>query len=77
MLHRPQGGGSSRYADFRVDVMDVVVDGLWRDVNAVGDLGGGESSRCEAQHLNLTIDEPAGVLVSESYSRLRLVRPDR
>ncbi len=62
MLHRPQGGGgSSRYADLRVDVLDVVVGGLWRDVKAVGDLGRGETPRGEPQHLDLTTGEPAGV----------------
>ena len=39
VLHRPQrGGGPRRHADLAVDVLDVVIGGLGRDVEPIGDL---------------------------------------
>src|SRR5579872_1815757 len=39
VLHRPEGGGGAcRYADFVVDVLDVVVGGLCGDEELISDL---------------------------------------
>jgi len=54
VLHRPEsGGGSGRDADLRVDVLDVVVGGLGRDHEPVGDLAGREATRGEFEHVDL------------------------
>jgi hypothetical protein len=63
VLHRPQGGsGSSRHAALGVDVLDVVVGRLRRDVQPIRDLSRRESPRDKAQHLDLAARQSAGVL---------------
>ena len=56
VLHRPQGGrGSGRYADLAVDVLDVVVGGLGRDEEPIGDLAGRVSPGREEHGSNSAI----------------------
>jgi hypothetical protein len=54
VLHRPErGGGPCRDVDLAVDVLDVVIGGLGRDVEPIGDLARGESLGRESQHVDL------------------------
>jgi len=63
VLHRPErGSGSSRYPALGVDVLNVMVGGLRRDEEPIGDLSRRESLRRQAQHLDLTTGKPAGVV---------------
>jgi hypothetical protein len=49
VLHGPECGGTSRYSDFVVDVLNVVIGGFRGDEELVGDLLRRESSCGEAQ----------------------------
>src|SRR4051794_32235974 len=63
VLHGPERGrGSRRNADLGVDVLDVVVGGLGRDVEAVGDLAGREPPRRGAQGNGFPSGEPTPVV---------------
>ena len=60
MLHRPErGGGAGRDADLGVDVLDVVIGGLRRDVEPIGDLPRREPLRREPQHIDFAAGQPA------------------
>ena len=60
VLHGPEsGGGSRRYAYLVVDVLDVVIGGLRRDEEPIGDCLRLEPPRREAQHANFATGEPA------------------
>jgi hypothetical protein len=74
VLHGPERGrGSRRDADLGVDVLDVVVDGLGRDAEPVGDLASGEALRRETQDVNLASREPARVVRALADRASRLV----
>src|SRR4051794_19116602 len=79
VLHGPEcGRGPRRNADLGVDVLDVVVGGLGRDVEAVGDLTGREPLRRKAQDIDLTSCEPTRIVrpLARGASRLAMAAGD-
>src|SRR3954451_10718093 len=73
VLHRPESGsGACRGADLAIDVLDVVVGGLGRDVEAIGDLLRRQSPGREAQAVDFASFEPAGMLLPLARGRGRL-----
>src|SRR5947209_2764449 len=62
VLHGPKsGGGSCRHTDLVVNVLDVMIGGLRRDEEPIGDRLRRESPRREAQHVDLATREPARI----------------
>jgi hypothetical protein len=58
VLHREQRrGGAARSADLRVDVLDVVASGLWRDHETLGDLLVRQPASDEPEDLDLARGE--------------------
>ena len=53
-----RGGAAGRDADLRVDVLHVVVGGLRRDHEPVGDLAGGQPEGEQPEHLGLAGGQP-------------------
>ena len=75
MLHCPEScRGPGRHADLAVDVLDVVVGDLRRDVEAAGDVLRREALRSQPQHLDLAAREPARVLLSLARALVRTAR---
>src|SRR5258705_12114444 len=59
VLHREQAcRGAGRGTDLRVDVLDVVADGLRRDDQARGDLLVRHPAREQSEHLDLARGQP-------------------
>lgn len=56
------GGGSRRYANLIVDVLDVVIGGLRRDVELVGDLLRREPPRREGHDIDFASGESGRIL---------------
>ena len=76
MLHGPQsGGGSCRRADLAVDVLDVVICGLGRDGEPIGDLLRCESPGRESQHIDFASGKPARISRPFARGRSRLAVP--
>ena len=71
VLHRPQRcGGARRDPDLRVDVLDVVIGGLRRDVELLGDRLRRETSGREVKDLDLAIAESRRMLTPRFRRRV-------
>src|SRR6476469_6271468 len=73
VLHRPKRGGSAgRDADLVVDVLDVVIGGLRRDEEPIGNRLRRQAPRRKAQHVDFATREAARMSRSLERGGFRL-----
>src|SRR3954453_20448261 len=71
-LHRKQAGaGAVRGSDLRVDVLDVVADGLRGDHELFGDLLVGQATSEQLEHLDLARRQPRRALAPPWHAMAR------